>query len=61
MKMTWRFRVEAPVEAIYSEAFAPDKWFRFFTAYRGLESVDPNWPEQGSLSDMLWSAHGWLK
>ena len=48
MKSTLRFRVEAPVEAIYAKAFAPDKWMRFFKGYRALESVDPNWPEQGS-------------
>ncbi len=44
----YRFRVEAPVEAIYAVGFAPDKWFTFFRGYRGLESVDPNWPKQDS-------------
>ncbi len=48
MKWTHRFRVDAPVEAIYKAGLAPDNWFTFFRAYRGLESVDPNWPEEGS-------------
>ena len=48
MKWTHQFRVDAPVEAIYEHGFAPDKWFTFFGAYRGLESVDPNWPEEGA-------------
>ena len=48
MKWTYRFRVDAPVERIYEVGFAPDKWFTFFKAYRRLESVDPNWPEEGS-------------
>lgn len=48
MKWTHRFRVDAPVEAIYEIGLAPDNWFTFFRAYRGLESVDSNWPEEGS-------------
>ncbi len=48
MKWTHRFRVDAPVEDIYEVGLAPDNWFTFFRAYRGLESVDPNWPEEGS-------------
>ena len=48
MKWTHRFRVNAPVERIYEIGLAPDNWFTFFRAYRGLESVDPNWPEEGS-------------
>ena len=46
------------MEAIYAEGFAPDKWFRFFTAYRGLESVDPNWPEQGSSVTLRYAVVG---
>ncbi len=48
MRSTFRFRVEAPVEVIYKTFFVPERWFTFFYAYRGLESVDSNWPEQGS-------------
>lgn len=48
MKWTHRFRVNAPVERIYEIGLAPDNWFTFFRAYRGLESADPNWPEEGS-------------
>ena len=58
MKSTLRFRVEAPVEAIYAEAFAPDKWMRFFKGYRALESVDPNWPEQGSSITLRYAVVG---
>jgi hypothetical protein len=48
--MTWthRFRIRAPVEAIYDVAFAPERWFSFFSAYRGLDHVDPSWPDVGS-------------
>ncbi len=47
MKYTYRFRVEAPVEAVY-EILSPDRWLSFVPFYRGLESADPNWPEEGS-------------
>ena len=58
MKPTWRFRIEVLVETIHAEGFAADKWFRFFTAYRGLESVDPNWPEQGSSVALRYAVVG---
>ena len=48
MKWTHRFRINAPVEALYENGFAPDRWFTFYKAYRGLESVDDHWPEEGS-------------
>jgi len=48
VKWTHRFRIDAPVNRIYEVGLAPDNWFTFFRAYRGLESVDPNWPEEGS-------------
>ncbi len=47
MKYTYRWSVEAPVEAVY-EILAPDRWLSFVHFYRGLESADPNWPEEGS-------------
>ncbi len=47
MKYTYRFRVEAPVEAV-CEILSPDRWLSFVPFYRGLESADPNWPEEGS-------------
>ncbi len=47
MKYTYRFRVEAPVEAVY-EILSPDRWLSFVPFYRGLESADPNWPDEGS-------------
>ena len=48
MKWTHRFRINAPVEALYENGFAPDRWFSFYKAYRGLDSVDGRWPEEGS-------------
>lgn len=48
MKWTHRFRINAPVEALYESGFAPDRWFSFYKAYRGLISVDDHWPEEGS-------------
>ena len=46
------------MEAFYSEALAPDKWMRFFKGYRGLESADPNWPEQGSWLTLRYAVFG---
>ena len=48
MKYTYRFRVEAPVEAVYEVLSPSDRWLSFVPFYRGLESADPNWPEEGS-------------
>ena len=48
MKWRYRFQVNAPAETLYEVAFVPERWFTFFKAYRGLESVDSNWPEEGS-------------
>ncbi len=47
MKYTYRFWIEAPVEAVY-EILSPDRWLSFVPFYRGLESADPHWPEEGS-------------
>ena len=47
MKYTYRFWIEAPVEAVY-EILSPDRWLSFVPFYRGLESADPSWPEEGS-------------
>ena len=47
MKYTYRFWVEATVEAVY-EILSADRWLSFVPFYRGLESADPNWPEEGS-------------
>ncbi len=48
MKYTYRFRVEAPVEAVYEVLSASDRWLSFVPFYRRLESADPSWPEEGS-------------
>ena len=47
MKYTYRWSVEAPVEGVY-EILSPDRWLSFVPFYRGLESADPNWPDEGS-------------
>ena len=59
MKYIYRWSVEAPVEAVY-EILAPDRWLSFVHFYRGLESADPNWPEEGS-SMPLSSRRGTLR
>ncbi|MCH7699729.1 MAG: SRPBCC family protein [Chloroflexi bacterium] len=48
MKYTYRFRVEAPVEAIYQSVLSAERWLSFVPGYQGLESGDPNWPNTGS-------------
>ena len=48
MKWTYHLQVDAPIDAICQVGFAPDRWFTFFKAYRGLESVAPNWLDPGS-------------
>lgn len=48
MKWTHRFHINASIEALYENGFAPDRWFTFYKAYRGLVSVDDHWPEEGS-------------
>ena len=47
MEYTYRWSVEAPVEGVY-EILSPDRWLSFVPFYRGLESADPNWPDEGS-------------
>ena len=47
MKYTYRWSVEAPVEGVY-EILSPDRWLSFVPFYRGLESADTNWPDEGS-------------
>ena len=47
MKYIYRWSVEAPVEGVY-EILSPDRWLSFVPFYRGLESADPNWPDEGS-------------
>ena len=58
MKWRWRFRIVAPVEAIYEVGFAPDNWMKFFKAHRGMESVDQNWPVQGSKLTLRYAVAG---
>ncbi len=48
MKYTYRFRVEAPIERIYENVLSAERWLSFVPGYQGLESGDPNWPEEGS-------------
>ena len=48
MGWTHQFRVNADVEDIYSRGLAADRWFTFYPAYRGIETVDEDWPQQGS-------------
>ena len=48
MKYTYRFRVKAPIEAIYENVISAERWLSFVPGYQGLESGDPNWPNTGS-------------
>ena len=48
MRSTHTFRVEAPIESVYEEVLPADKWLSFVPGYQGLESADPNWPDEGS-------------
>ena len=47
MKSTHRFQVKAPIESVY-KVLSAEKWLSFVPGYRGLESRDPNWPNEGS-------------
>jgi hypothetical protein len=48
LKWSHHFGVNASVDAIYEKGFSPQHWFSFFKQYRGLQSIDGNWPEEGS-------------
>lgn len=58
MKWSYQFWVDAPVEAIYEAGFAPERWFTFFKTYRGLESVDARWPQEGSSIEFRFAVVG---
>ena len=48
MKSTHTFPVEASIESIYNNVLTAEKWLSFVPGYQGLESADPNWPDEGS-------------
>ena len=48
MKSTHRLRVKAPIESIYKNVLAADRWLAFVPGYQGLESGDSNWPNEGA-------------
>jgi len=47
MKSTHRFHVKAPIEA-GDEVLSAESWLSFVPGYRGLETGDLNWPNEGS-------------
>jgi hypothetical protein len=49
MRWTYAFDVEATVDQIYA-AITPENWMTFYLPdmYRGVESVDGDWPDVGS-------------
>ncbi len=57
MKYTYRFSVEAPVEAV--DEILSHRWLSFVPFYRGLESADPNWPEEGSSIMVRFGLGSW--
>lgn len=48
MRSTHRFQVKAPIESVYKNVLLAERWLSFVYGYRGLESKDPNWPNEGS-------------
>ena len=47
MKSTHRFQVKAPIESVY-KVLSAEKWLSFVPGYQGLESAEPNWPNEGA-------------
>jgi hypothetical protein len=45
---SYTFRVEVPPDAIYERLLAPDRFFSFYPGYRGLVSVEGEWPNEGA-------------
>jgi len=48
MKSTHQFKVKASIETIYNNVLSAEGWPSFAPGYQGLESADPNWPDEGS-------------
>jgi len=48
MKSTHQFKIKAPIETIYNNVLSAKGWPSFAPFYQGLESADPNWPDEGS-------------
>lgn len=48
MKSTHPFQVKAPIDSIYDNVLAAERWLSFVPGYRGLVSGDPEWPNEGS-------------
>ncbi len=48
MKSTHRFQVKASIESIYDKVLSAEGWLSFVPGYQGLESADPDWPDEGS-------------
>ena len=62
MKSTHRFQVKASIESIYDNVLSAERWLSFVPGYQGLESGNPNWPNEGSSIVIRfrfgpWSAH----
>ncbi len=48
MQSTHRLRIKASSDAIDDGVFSAENWLSFAPGYRGLETGDPNWPNEGS-------------
>ena len=60
MKSTHRFQVKASVETVYKSVISADRWLSFVPGYQGLESADPNWPNEGSSLVVRFGFGPWM-
>ncbi len=59
MKYTHSFQVKASAESIYKNVLAADRWLSFVRGYQGLESGDPEWPNEGSSIVVRFGLGSW--
>ena len=60
MKSTHRFQVKASIETVYTNVISADRWLSFVPGYQGLESADPNWPNEGSSIVVRFGRGPWM-
>jgi len=48
-----QFRVNATIGDIYEYGLSPQRWFSFYPAYGGVDTVDDDWPSEGT-SIVVW-------
>ena len=61
MKSTHPFQVTAPIESVYNNVLSAERWLSFgIPGYQGLESGDPNWPDEGSTIIVRFGLGPWM-